>query len=316
MSDPRRLLARVAQAGVLLVLLVTTSSAYLRLTSAGLGCVDWPACYGRAASPDATSEAAPPASAARVLHRVSASAAGAAVLAIALIAFVNRRGLRHEFGVALALLALTLGLALLGRATPGAQSPAVPVGNLLGGMLMAGLLGWLALGGVRSTPASVPSALDNGRRGRGGGAWLSALALVALALAIALGAMTSATYSSLACTTLPDCGGRWWPAAWSPSEFDMLLPYAQRQGPSAALHLAHRYAALAVAVMTLAVAALLWRRARSLALVLSAVLALQLALGLGAVGLGLPLAITLLHNVTAALLLLALVAAHRTLLAG
>lgn len=339
MSDPKRLLAHIALAGLVLVLLVTTSSAYLRLTAAGLGCADWPACYGRplaveparsahseaapaaAAETDAAGEGARPATAARLLHRISASAAGAAVLAIALIAFANRRELRHELGVALVLLVLTLGLALLGRATPGAQSPAVPVGNLLGGMLMAGLLGWLALGGrreARHPEATAPGTTGQPqtRRGPGAGTWLSAFALAALAAELALGAMTSATYSSLACSTLPDCDDRWWPANWSAADFDMLLPYSQRAGASVALHLAHRYAALVVAAATVAVAARLWRHAPGLAGTLAGLLALQFALGVCAVWLGLPLAVTLLHNVTAALLLLALVAAHRTLLAS
>ena len=307
MNEPRRLLSRVALAGVLLVLLVTTSSAYMRLTAAGLGCADWPACYGRdAAAPGQPTleHATPPTPLARLLHRVSASATGAAVLAIALIAFVNRRALAHELRVASALLVLTLGLALLGRATPGAQSPAVAMGNLLGGMLMAATLCWLALGKSPRARQPAPRGLS----------WLSGLALAVLSVQILLGAMTSATYSALACTTLPDCAGQWWPAGWSANEFDVLLPHSARSGPSVAVHLAHRYAALAVAAATLAVAAALRGRARGLALALGGLLTLQVGLGAAGVWFSLPLALVLLHNVNAVLLLLALVAAHRALL--
>ena len=308
MNEPQRLLARVALAGMLLVLLVTTSSAYMRLTAAGLGCADWPACYGRDATAPGqplVERATPLTPLARLLHRVSASAAGATVLAIALIAFVNRRVLARELNIALALLALTLGLALLGRATPSAQSPAVAMGNLLGGMLMAAMLCWIALGNSIRLRPPVPRRLP----------WLSGLALAMLSVQLVLGAMNSATYSALACTTLPDCAGQWWPASWSANEFDVRLPHSARSGPSVAVHLAHRYAALAVAATSLALAGVLWRRGRGLALAVGGFVTLQLALGTIMVWLSLPLALVLLHNVTAVLLLLALVAAHRALLA-
>jgi cytochrome c oxidase assembly protein subunit 15 len=135
-----------------------------------------------------------------------------------------------------------------------------------------------------------------------------------LSVQLVLGAMNSATYSALACTTLPDCGGLWWPASWSANEFDIRLPHSARAGPSVVVHLVHRYAALAVAATTLALAAVLWQGARGLALAVAGLLALQLALGIAAVWLSLPLALVLLHNITAVLLLLALVAAHRALL--
>jgi len=298
---PQRLIARIALAGVLLVLLVTTSSAYMRLTAAGLGCGDWPACYGQ----DAARSAAP-VPVARLLHRLSASAAGAAVLAIALVAFVNRRRLARELGVAAVLLALTLGLALLGRATPTAQSPAIAVANLLGGMLMAALLWWLALGSWRRVRATAPRWLP----------WLSGLALGGLAVQLALGAMTSTTYSALACTTLPDCAGQWWPQTWSAAEFDPTRPLSDRAGPSAAIHLAHRYAAVAVATLVLALAAALWRHRRGLAFAVAGLLGLQVALGVLAMALQLPLGIVLAHNLAAVMLLLALVAAHRVLAAA
>jgi cytochrome c oxidase assembly protein subunit 15 len=301
MADPRRLITRIALAGVLLVLLVTTSSAYMRLTAAGLGCADWPACYGRDAA-----RSAPPVPVARLLHRLSAAAAGAAVLAIALVAFVNRRRLARELAVAAALLALTLGLALLGRATPTAQSPAIAAANLLGGMLMAALLWWLALGGRQDVRATLPRWLP----------WLSWLALGALAAQLALGAMTSTTYSALACTTLPDCAGQWWPRIWSAAEFDPTRPLSARAGPSAAIHLAHRHAAVLVATLVLALAAALWRHWRGLAIAVAGLLGLQVALGVLAVALQLPLGMVLAHNLAAVMLLLALVAAHRAVSAA
>jgi len=302
-TDPRRLIARLALAGVALVLLVTASSAFLRLRAAGLGCAEWPACYGPSAARAASGPPAVPL--ARMLHRVSAAAAGGVVLAIALVAFVNRKALAAQCAIALALLGLTLVLALLGRVTPVAESPGVPMTNLLGGMLLASLLWWLALDRA-GTKAALPGWLP----------WLSALALVTLAAQLTLGALTSTTYSALACTTLPDCGGRWWPQPWSAAEFDPLSPLSARDGPSAAVHLAHRYGALASAAALLALAIALRRRVPRLAWALAGLLALQLALGALAVRFGLPLALVLLHNIGAVALLLAAVAAHRIALSG
>jgi cytochrome c oxidase assembly protein subunit 15 len=305
---PRVLIRRLALAGVFLVLIVTTVSAYMRLTVAGLGCVQWPACYGQALNGGETNVLSAPPPTARMLHRITATAAAALILAIALIALTNRRELRRELALSAVLLALTLCLAILGRATPHAGSPAVAMGNALGGMAMLALLWWLALGtrerqSVRPTPAWI--------------IWLSGSALTLAMVQIVLGTLTSATFSALACSTLPDCGGRWWPPAWSLSQFDPFVAFADRDGPSQAVHLAHRFGGLALTAVT---AALVWTTlrlvaaARVIALTLAALLALQLVLGGLAVILSLPLPLVLAHNVTAVFILLALLALHRVLL--
>ena len=99
-----------------------------------------------AARPTGPSDRAQPPRLARFLHRVAASAAGAVVLGIGLLAVTQPRRHRRELSLFAVLAVLTLGLATLGRATPGALVPAVAMGNVLGGMLMASLLAWLALG--------------------------------------------------------------------------------------------------------------------------------------------------------------------------
>jgi cytochrome c oxidase assembly protein subunit 15 len=299
-QTPAQLIRWLAAAGVFVVLLVTTTSALLRVSGAGLGCEDWPACYGREAM-GPTNRAQPP-RLARFLHRVSASAAGAVVLGIGLLALTQPRRHRRELSFFAVLAVLTLGLATLGRATPGALVPAVAMGNVLGGMLMASLLAWLALGergGGLHPPAWLPR--------------LSALALVLAFLAVGLGVMTSASYSGLACPGLPLCtpgGGT--TADWSAAD---LHPWRTAAG-SPAIHMAHRGAALLAGAVTLALA---WnlgrlgaagRRLRNLLLV---GLALQFLLGVGLVTLGLPLPVAVLHNLGAAVLLLALVATQHRL---
>ncbi len=298
-QTPARLIRWLAAAGVLVVLIVTTTSALLRVSSAGLGCEDWPACYGREAT--ASSERGQPPRFARFVHRVAASAAGAVVLGIGLLAVTQLRRHRRELSFFAVLAVLTLGLATLGRATPGALVPAVAMGNVLGGMLMASLLAWLALG-ERSGGGQVPTWLPR----------LSGLALVLAFLAVGLGVMTSASYSGLACPGLPLCTPDGGTAEWSVAD---LHPWRTAAG-SPSIHMAHRGAALLAGTVILALAwklSRLGKAARRLGWLLLVALALQILLGAGLVTLRLPLLVAVLHNLGAALLLLSLVATQHHL---
>jgi cytochrome c oxidase assembly protein subunit 15 len=296
LAGMQRLLRAAALGGVLVVLLVTTSSAFLRLRALGLGCEDWPACY---AQRDAAAAPAGP-SVARILHRVSATLAGAAVLGIGLIALGRARELRRELALAGLMLVLLVGLAWLGRATPGARIPAVALGNVLGGLLLAALLWWVALG----------------RRRAAGRAplWLVAASWAALLLTFAqigLGVLTSASHSGLACTAFPNCTLAGFPGAWSAADLD---PWRAADA-SPSIHMAHRAGAI---VSTLAIASIAWAlrtRALALAAALGLLLAAQAAAGVALVQASLPLPLAVLHNVLAALLLLGLVAAHHRILA-
>ena len=295
-ADPlysmQRLLRAAALGGVLVVLLVTTSSAFLRLRALGLGCEDWPACY---AQREAAAPASAGPSAARIVHRISATLAGAAVFGIGLIALGRPRELRRELALAALMLLLLVGLAWLGRATPGARVPAVALGNVLGGLLLAALLWWVALG-PRRAPGHGP-------------AWLIAASWAALLLTFAqigLGVLTSASHSGLACTAFPGCTLDGFPGPWSAAELDPWRPSAA----SASLHMAHRLGALASALAIASIAWALRRRAPALAAGLALLLAAQVAAGIALVLSSLPLPLAVLHNVLAALLLLTLVAAH------
>lgn len=290
-ADIRRLrLIRVlALAGVLIVLLVLSSSALLRLRALGLGCADWPACYGQVQS-----EAAGP-SLARVLHRFSASLAGASVIAIGVLALSRPRRFVRELTIIALMLVLLVALAYLGRATPGAQVPAVALGNVLGGMLLAALLGHLALPACRQAPAPL---------------WLRAAVWSALLLAfaqIALGVLTSASHSGLACPLLPRCNADAFFPGWTWTDFD---PW-RAPAASAGVHAAHRIGGLLLLLLGALAAWGLRRRAPPLALALGLLLAAQSALGIVLVIQQLPLAAAVAHNFGAALLLLALVAAQR-----
>lgn len=153
--DSRALtLRRLCWACVLLMLVVTTASAWLRLAQPRPACHDWPGCRdaGRPAVSTAPAAAAPLLALTRGTHRVAASTA--LVVVIALVALALWRRPRHGVaaGHALVLLALALGLALLGIVTPGSRATAVLLGNLLGGLLMLALA-WRLLRCLQGAPA-------------------------------------------------------------------------------------------------------------------------------------------------------------------
>lgn len=296
------MLRRCATAGVVLVYVVIVASAYLRLVQSGLGCADWPACYS--AAPALAIPAAEPSwlvGIMRVTHRISAAAVGFVVIVITVVCFgAARRSFKQRL-VAGLLLGLTLFLALLGTATPGALLPAVTLGNLLGGMAMLGLFWWLRLEAVPLPPAlarAVPAPW----------AWFG---LALLAVQIALGGLVSARFAALACATFPDCNGAWWPHGATFAAFDLFNP----AGPPAVndpargtLHMVHRYGALLVAAYLAALGTRAYTAdaaLRKCAVAILALLLVQMALGVMAVLMSLPLALAVAHNAGAALLLLA-----------
>lgn len=287
-----------------LVFVVIVASAYLRLTQAGLGCADWPACYGAA-----TAETDPLASLVRGTHRIAASAVGFLVVLIAVVCWSLGRQWPAQAVVATLLAVLAVLLALLGRATTGTHLPAITLGNLLGGMTMLGLLWWLRL---QVTVTAIPRKADPVVV-----LW-AGLGLVLLVAQISLGALMSAHYALTSCATFPDCNGAWWPRDWPLAAFD---PWRDASPPSVtalapdpgreALHMAHRFGAAGVAVYLIGLALVLLRRGGRMAVWsrrLIAVIVAQLALGVAVLLLHPPLAAAIAHNATAALLLLVLVA--------
>lgn len=140
-TTPRhgRTLRSLAWACVLLMLLVTSVSAWLRLAQPRAPCADWPECRStQSAEPGRVAPtwlgATPVLDTVRKVHRLAATLA--LLVALGLVVISLRQRPRRHAGHALALLALALGLALLGIVTPGSRAPAVLLGNMLGGLLM------------------------------------------------------------------------------------------------------------------------------------------------------------------------------------
>lgn len=311
MSLPRPLLWMTT----CLAFTVIVLGAYVRLSDAGLGCPDWPGCYGRATPWHAAeqigaalaSDPQGPVSHAKawkeMLHRYLAGTLGLAILAIAVLAW--RRPPPEGRRLPGALLLLVVFQALLGMWTVTLQlRPAVVAAHLLGGMATLALLVWLAArtgrpagSGVVASPAQ---ALLMPTR----------LLLALLVLQIGLGGWVSANYAALACADLPTCRGVWWPAMDFAAAFGATHAVGDLS-PEAltAIHMSHRVGA----VLVVAAAAWLgWRLLGERAMkpwgrLLLALSGLQALAGVGNVLLSLPLPLAVAHNAGAALLLATLV---------
>ncbi len=314
--------AAFAAFATVLALAVVMLGAYVRLSHAGLGCPDWPGCYGRLAAPShpdtvAAANAAYPDRPVHtgkawkeMVHRYLASGLGLAILVLAGLAWVGRRsGL--PVGLPTLLVALVVFQGLLGMWTVTLLvNPSIVTLHLAGGLGTAALLWWLTLrqGGLFVAPLS--PAVEGLRPW----AWLG-LGLVCLQ--ILLGGWTSTHYAALACPEFPTChGSEWWPRADFADGFSLWRPVGVDyeggvlDGPArTAIHLAHRAGALAVLLYLGGLALVLVRRAgagvhRRLAMALAAALVLQVGLGIASVLGQLPLGLAVAHNGGAAWLLL------------
>jgi cytochrome c oxidase assembly protein subunit 15 len=134
-----RLMSALAGVGVVLTLVVTTSSAYIRLQQIETACAHTRACAGARPEPPSPAEV----SGARAVHRVAASSIGLIVLAIAVLAWRGRGSASLRASATLALL-ITLFLAAIGRQAS-TMDAAIVAGNVCGGMALASVLAWLAV---------------------------------------------------------------------------------------------------------------------------------------------------------------------------
>jgi cytochrome c oxidase assembly protein subunit 15 len=284
-----------------LVLAITSLSAFIRLSRAGLGCEPWPQCHGQSLreAPAAAQPVAGPVAVARLAHRVVAVAALVVIVMLVMTALASAPVLWREARVALALLALALFLAVLGRWTADARVPAVVLGNLLAGFAMFALACRLALSTSRRPPVrAVPAA------------WVG-LAGVVLVAQIALGGLTSAGHAGISCPELARCDlstGSWQVLnPWHAPLFDAADP---ANAAGALLHFLHRAASLLVLVVLLPLGIVAARRGHRAGTVMVLLLVVQAALGALLVLAALPLALALAHNLVAALLLAALVSVN------
>lgn len=279
---------------------VVVLGAFVRLSHAGLGCPDWPGCYGHLGVPQEAHEVARaqqsfpqrPVEAQKawkeMIHRYFASTLGLLIVALA---FMSRK-LRDQGAPRVlpwVLVALVIFQGLLGMWTvTELLKPLIVTGHLLGGMTTLALLVWMWLASGRRTPA--PAAVVNYRSERQlalemhrGGAQdegpaplplpprglrrHALIALLLVVLQIFLGGWTSTNYSALACPDLPTCHGQWLP------ELDVKTAFTLWHGlgidyehgildarARVTIHFFHRVGAVVVTAALLMLGLFLWRR--------------------------------------------------------
>jgi len=304
--------------------------AFTRLTDSGLGCPDWPGCYGSASPVGARSEIAAAQEAmptgpvthgkawVEMIHRYLATGVGVLIIVLTVASWVQRLRARRGVGALPPLSAWWPTFTLFWVCLQGVFGaltvtmklfPAIVTLHLVGGLV---LLALLCVQAVRHTQAvrGVPPALLAAPL-RAGVYVTGAL----VALQIVLGGWVSTNYAVLACTAFPTCQGSWWPVMDFAQGFELWRPLGLLQDGShisfaglTAIHYAHRLMAYAV---LLALVWLAWRLHRAAALRLQArwlagLALLQLATGLSNVVLGWPLLAAVLHTGGAAALVVVL----------
>jgi cytochrome c oxidase assembly protein subunit 15 len=284
-----------------LALVVVVVGAYVRLSDAGLGCPDWPLCYGKPMPAEIADGDALAKAWKEMGHRYLAGTLGLLILAICAIAWRNARARALTTGlVVLVAFQATLGMWTVTMLL----KPAIVTAHLLGGVATLAVLLWLALGQWRHLPDDGVRALRP----------IAATALGIVVVQVALGGWVSANYAALACPDLPLCRGRWVPEMDFANAFHVVRELGQTaQGELlsmqalTAIHWTHRVFALVAMIAALTLAARAWRLLPRLAALIAGLVALQVGLGIANVALGLPLALAAAHNAGAALLIGALI---------
>jgi cytochrome c oxidase assembly protein subunit 15 len=307
---------------VLLTFVVIVVGAYVRLEDAGLGCPDWPGCYGQMLGvPDDPHEVAKAEQAfpgktvdkgrawKEMLHRYLAGTLGLLIAAIAMLAWRRRRAIGHPPTLSVVLVGIVAFQAALGMWTVTLLlKPAIVTLHLLGGMTTLALTTWLALREL-GPPAPPREAALRLR------AWAVA-ALAVLCAQIALGGWVSANYAALACPDFPTCQGAWVPGMDFGNAFHVLRELGMTAGGAplsqealTAIQWSHRLGALITLLVVggLAARALREPAVRGAAWTILGLLIVQVGLGIANVLLRLPLVLAAAHNAVAALLLAALV---------
>jgi cytochrome c oxidase assembly protein subunit 15 len=311
--------SKLAWFAVALTLFVVVLGAYVRLSDAGLGCPDWPGCYGQAAWPNEAHEISQanqafPERAVEIdkawkemVHRYFASFLGLIVLGLFIWAFIKRDEMSYSFP-------LIIGFVILFQATLGMWTvtlqlkPVIVMGHLMGGMLTLSLLCWLALSRTNSIkPYRYAGHVKQ---------WMIIIALLLTVFQIMLGGWTSANYAALSCVGFPLCNGQVWPEMNFSEAFIMWrglgvnYEFGVLDAPSRiAIQMTHRigFVILSLYLIWLSTRLMKNRELMPLGLIVLGLLAVQVILGISNVMFNLPLVVATAHNGGAALLLLSLV---------
>ncbi|WP_241238826.1 COX15/CtaA family protein [Colwellia sp. Arc7-635] len=315
---------KIVFVSILLAILVVSLGAYTRLTHAGLGCPDWPGCYGLLDVPEtseqiATAERAfpdrpvePHKAWNEMIHRYFAGSLGLLILLIALIS-IKRRSQGGPVGLPILILLVVIFQAALGMWTVTMKlMPVVVMGHLLGGFTTLCLLLLLYL---RLSDYRVPGgdfALKKYAK-------FGVVGIFILAGQIGLGGWTSSNYAALTCTELPICQAGWADQINFEHAFDLVPPEKESyefghldHASRITIHVMHRFGAIVTSLYLLWFAVSIFRKAQSpffknAALSLGFILSVQVGLGISNVWFSLPLSVAVSHNVVAAMLMMSLI---------
>jgi len=311
-------LHRLATIAAIVAFCVIVLGAWVRLSHAGLGCPDWPGCYGQLTWPDAVHEIESANQAfperpfesnkawREMVHRYLAGTLMLLVFAMTWISWRQPRPNNNLKLLTTTLMVLIIFQALLGMWTVTLKlKPIIVMAHLLGGMASFSLILWLMFSS-RWKFGDKPNIKIRKMRGP------IITAITVLAIQISLGGWTSANYAALACTDFPMCNGQWWPQANFGEGFILwreigvnyeggLLDQASR----VAIHLAHRIGAIVTLITLVTLAFRLFKipRLRSGGRLLLTLVLTQFTLGVLNVMMFLPLPNAVAHNAVAALLL-------------
>lgn len=294
---------------------------FTRLTDSGLGCPDWPGCYGMAspvgahADIKAAQEAMPTGPVTHgkawveMIHRYLATGVGVLILVLAVFSWLEHaRNKRADAGQAPVLSPWWATLTLLWICVQGAFGaltvtmklfPAIVTLHLLGGLLLLALLCVQAVRYAQMHDAAASRATSTGLRALLWGG------LALLTLQITLGGWVSTNYAVLACTEFPACQGSWWPEMNFAQGFELWRELGYTGAGQhidfaalTAIHYVHRLAAYAVLAALGVLAWRMWALApwRHAARWLAALLLLQFLTGLSNVVLDWPLVAAVLHT--------------------
>jgi cytochrome c oxidase assembly protein subunit 15 len=319
-----QVLRRLVLLSILLAIVVIGLGAYTRLTHAGLGCPDWPTCYGlldvpaTSAQISAAEQAFPgrpvePAKAwNEMIHRYFAGALGLLILAIAIIA-IKQRKQGTPVILPLFILSIVIFQAALGMWTVTMKlMPIVVMGHLLGGFTTLSLLFLLHLR-LKSDLASIAN--TNVKKYRD----FAFIGIIILTIQIALGGWTSSNYAALSCVELPICQGDWLNQLSFKNSFTPIPEQKESyefghlsHNERITIHIVHRFGAMITSVYLLWLAFSVFREThnqtiKNSSLFVVLMLTAQVSLGISNIWLHLPLNIAVAHNLVAAFLMLSLI---------
>ncbi len=327
-------LRRLVLTSLLLAIVVIGLGAYTRLTHAGLGCPDWPTCYGLLDVPQtsleitAAEQAFPqrpvePAKAwNEMIHRYFAGSLGLLIAAIAFLSvklrFSKSVRIRYPVFLPLFILCVVIFQAALGMWTVTLKlMPIVVMGHLLGGFTTICLLFLLYLRiNAKGINAQGANLVDGQLKKYSSYALLGITILTAQ---IALGGWTSSNYAAMSCVELPICQGDWLSDLTFEQSFDLIPPAKESyefghlaHNERVTIHVSHRIGAIITGVFLAWLAIIVFLKARthslkSAAVAVLSLLIIQISLGVSNIWFSLPLKVAVAHNLVAACLMLSLI---------